>query len=122
MDHYAGKRVLVVGGSRGIGRALALLRARRGSSICLVSALAATRPASRAGDTRSAEEPRGTSTPEPSPACRGSRQRGPHERHQAVFEKAAADQIDLEAGLRLATIVILTVNLAEDARRAMRPV
>lgn len=36
-DFYAGKRVLVVGGSRGIGRALALLVARRGGRVCIAA-------------------------------------------------------------------------------------
>jgi NAD(P)-dependent dehydrogenase (short-subunit alcohol dehydrogenase family) len=37
MDFYDGKRVLVVGGSRGIGRALALLLARRGARVCVAA-------------------------------------------------------------------------------------
>lgn len=37
MDFYDGKRVLVVGGSRGIGRALALLMARRGARVCVAA-------------------------------------------------------------------------------------
>lgn len=37
MDYYDGKRVLVVGGSRGIGRALALLLARRGARVCVAA-------------------------------------------------------------------------------------
>lgn len=36
-DFYAGKRVLVVGGSRGIGRALACLVARRGGRVCVAA-------------------------------------------------------------------------------------
>jgi 3-dehydrosphinganine reductase len=37
MDFFAGKRVLVVGGSRGIGRALALLLAGRGARVCVAA-------------------------------------------------------------------------------------
>jgi len=37
MDFYAGKRALVVGGSRGIGRALAVLLARRGARVCVAA-------------------------------------------------------------------------------------
>ncbi len=37
MDFFAGKRTLVVGGSRGIGRALALLLARRGARVCVAA-------------------------------------------------------------------------------------
>ncbi len=37
MDFYDGKRVLVVGGSRGIGRALALLLAGRGARVCVAA-------------------------------------------------------------------------------------
>ena len=36
-DFYVGKRVLIVGGSRGIGRALALLVARRGARVCVAA-------------------------------------------------------------------------------------
>ncbi|MFM1902221.1 MAG: Short chain dehydrogenase [Planctomycetota bacterium] len=42
MDFFSGKRALVVGGSRGIGRALARLLARRGARVCVA--------ARRAGD------------------------------------------------------------------------
>ncbi len=35
MDYFSGKRVLVVGGSRGIGRALAGVLARRGARVCV---------------------------------------------------------------------------------------
>ena len=37
MDFYAGKRVLVVGGSRGIGRSLAMHVARRGGRVCVAA-------------------------------------------------------------------------------------
>jgi len=37
MNYYDGRRVLVVGGSRGIGRALALLLARRGARVCVAA-------------------------------------------------------------------------------------
>ncbi|MFM9058521.1 MAG: SDR family NAD(P)-dependent oxidoreductase [Planctomycetaceae bacterium] len=37
MDFYDGKRVLGVGGSRGSGRALALLLARRGARVCVAA-------------------------------------------------------------------------------------
>lgn len=36
-DYYAGKRVLIVGGSRGIGRALAITLARRGARVCVAA-------------------------------------------------------------------------------------
>lgn len=36
-DFYAGKRVLVVGGSRGIGRSLAMMLARRGARVCIAA-------------------------------------------------------------------------------------
>lgn len=37
MDYFAGKRALVVGGSRGIGRALAILLAGRGARVCVAA-------------------------------------------------------------------------------------
>lgn len=37
MDFFAGKRALIVGGSRGIGRALALLLAGRGARVCVAA-------------------------------------------------------------------------------------
>lgn len=37
MDFFAGKRALVVGGSRGIGRALAILLAGRGARVCVAA-------------------------------------------------------------------------------------
>jgi 3-dehydrosphinganine reductase len=36
-DYYAGKRVLVVGGSKGIGRSLAITLARRGARVCIAA-------------------------------------------------------------------------------------
>ena len=48
MRFFFGKRVLVVGGSRGIGRALALHLASRGATVCIAARKPADLAAARA--------------------------------------------------------------------------